>query len=122
MGTRKYPIKLCERAVRLHRESDPKPVIRRLAEQLNVHPEALRNWIRQAEADAGERDDRPTTAMVEENRQDIPRYSTPDKAAKRRKSRRPEAEELTMLQQERRRRPRRKKPRRPAIIAEDNTP
>ena len=43
-------------------------MIRRLAEQLNVHPEALRNWIRQAEADAGERDDRPTTAMMEENR------------------------------------------------------
>jgi len=68
MGTRKYPVELRERAVRLYRESDPKPVIRRLAEQLNVHPEALRNWIRQAEADAGERDDRPTTAMIEENR------------------------------------------------------
>jgi len=68
MGTRKYPVELRERAVRLYRESDPKPVIRRLAEQLNVHPEALRNWIRQAEADAGERDDRPTTAMLEENR------------------------------------------------------
>ena len=67
-GTRKYPVELRERAVRLYRESDPKPVIRRLAEQLNVHPEALRNWIRQAEADHGERDDRPTTAMVEENR------------------------------------------------------
>ena len=46
MGTRKYPPELRERAVRLYRESDPKPVIRRLAEQLNVHPEALRNWIR----------------------------------------------------------------------------
>ena len=68
MGTRKYPVELRERAVRLYRESDPKPVIRRLAEQLNVHPEALRNWIRQAEADAGERDDRPMTAMIEENR------------------------------------------------------
>ena len=68
MRTRKYPVELRERAVRLYRESDPKPVIRRLAEQLNVHPEALRNWIRQAEADAGERDDRPTTAMIEENR------------------------------------------------------
>jgi transposase len=33
-----------------------------------VHPEALRNWIRQDEADRGERDDRPTTDMVEENR------------------------------------------------------
>ncbi|ELB86238.1 IS3 family transposase [Rhodococcus wratislaviensis IFP 2016] len=43
-------------------------MIRRLAEQLNVHPEALRNWIRQAEADHGERDDRPSTSMLEENR------------------------------------------------------
>ena len=54
--------------MRLYRESDPKPVIKRLAEQLNVHPEALRNWIRQAQADAGERADRPTTDMLEENR------------------------------------------------------
>ncbi|MCX2734482.1 transposase, partial [Saccharopolyspora sp. NFXS83] len=65
---KKYPDELRERAVRLYRESDPKPVIRRLAEQLNVHPEALRNWIRQDEADAGERQDRPTTDMAEENR------------------------------------------------------
>ncbi|MGW5152048.1 transposase [Rhodococcus koreensis] len=68
MGTRKYPPELRERVVRLYRESDPKPVLRRLAEQLNVHPETLRNWIRQAEADHGERDDRPSTAMIEENR------------------------------------------------------
>jgi transposase len=33
------------RAVRLWRESDPKPVIKRLAEQLGMHPEALRNWV-----------------------------------------------------------------------------
>ncbi|WP_243788897.1 transposase [Saccharopolyspora gloriosae] len=65
---KKYPDELRERAVRLYRESDPKPVIRRLAEQLNVHPEALRNWIRQDEADAGERRDRPSTDMAEENR------------------------------------------------------
>ncbi|RAY10613.1 hypothetical protein DPM19_34655 [Actinomadura craniellae] len=65
---RKYPDELRERAVRLYRESDRKPVIRRLAEQLNVHPEALRTWIRQDQADHGERDDRPTTAMLEENR------------------------------------------------------
>ena len=37
MGPRKYPPELRERAVRLYRESDPKPVLRRLAEQLNVH-------------------------------------------------------------------------------------
>jgi transposase len=65
---KKYPDELRERAVRLYRESDPKPVIRRLADQLNVHHEALRNWIRQDEADRGERADRPSTDMVEENR------------------------------------------------------
>jgi transposase-like protein len=65
---KKYPDELRQRAVRLYRESDPKPVIRRLAEQLGVHHEALRHWIRQAESDAGERADRPTTDMVEENR------------------------------------------------------
>ena len=68
VAPRKYPDELRERAVRLYRESDPQPVIRRLAEQLNVHPEALRNWIRQDEADRGQRHDRPSTDMVEENR------------------------------------------------------
>ena len=65
---KKYPDELRQRAVRLWREADPKPVIRRLAEQLGVHPEALRNWIRQDEADRGERDDRPTSGEVEELR------------------------------------------------------
>lgn len=65
---RKYPDELRERAVRLYREANPKPVIRRLAEQLNIHPEALRCWIRQDQADRGERDDQPTTQMIEENR------------------------------------------------------
>lgn len=65
---KKYPDELRQRAVRLYRESDPKPVIRRLAEQLGVHHEALRNWIRQAETDAGQRHDRPSTELAEENR------------------------------------------------------
>jgi transposase len=68
VAQKKYPEELRARAVRLYRESDPKPVIKRLAEQLNVHPEALRNWIRQDQADRGERDDRPSTDMLEENR------------------------------------------------------
>ena len=68
MAPKKYPDELRARAVRLYRESDPKPVIRQLAVQLGVHHEALRNWIRQDQADAGERSDRPTTDMIEENR------------------------------------------------------
>ncbi|MFJ1546413.1 transposase [Streptomyces sp. NPDC088246] len=63
---RKYPLELRERAVRMYRTAEPKPVIRRMAEELGVHHEALRNWIRQAEADVGERDDLLTTAEREE--------------------------------------------------------
>lgn len=58
---RKYPLELRDRAVRMYRTAGPKPQIKRLAADLGVHPEALRGWIRQAEADAGERDDRLTT-------------------------------------------------------------
>lgn len=65
---RKYSPELRERALRLYRESDPKPVVKRLAEQLGIHPEALRTWIRQDQADRGERQDLPTTEMLEENR------------------------------------------------------
>jgi transposase len=52
VGSKKYPDELKARAVRLYKESDPKPVIRRLAEQLGIHPEALRDWIRQDRAGA----------------------------------------------------------------------
>ncbi|MEU2835494.1 transposase [Streptomyces lavendulae] len=41
----------------MYRTTEPRPVIRRMAEDLGVHHEALRNWIRQAEAGAGERGD-----------------------------------------------------------------
>ncbi|MEV8515353.1 transposase [Dactylosporangium sp. NPDC051484] len=39
-----------------------------MTEQLGVHHEALRNWIRQDEADRGGRNDRPRMDMTEENR------------------------------------------------------
>ncbi|MEN8649082.1 transposase [Streptomyces sp. 21So2-11] len=63
---RKYPLELRERAVRMYRTAEPKPQIKRLAIELGVHPEALRGWIRQAEADRGERDDRLTTEEKDE--------------------------------------------------------
>ncbi|MFJ1656897.1 transposase [Streptomyces sp. NPDC088337] len=65
-ASRKYPLELRERVVRMYRTIEPKPQIKRLAVDLGVHPEALRTWIRQAEADAGERGDRLTTGEREE--------------------------------------------------------
>jgi transposase len=62
----KYPPELRQRAVAMYRAAEPKPVIRQMARQLGVHPEALRNWIRQDEADQGQRHDRLTTAEREE--------------------------------------------------------
>ncbi|WP_443049898.1 transposase [Streptomyces sp. NBC_00287] len=56
-GPREFPLELRERAVRMYRAAVPKPVFRRLAEDLGVHHGALHNWIRQAEAAASERED-----------------------------------------------------------------
>ncbi|MEU9338727.1 transposase [Streptomyces sp. NPDC048290] len=58
---RKYSLKLRERAVRMYRTAEPKPQIKKLTVDLGVHPEALRGWIRQSKAGAGERDDRLTS-------------------------------------------------------------
>ena len=56
---KKYPDELRERAVRLVFESG-RPIAH-VAADLGVHREALRQWVRQAEADAGGRNDRLTT-------------------------------------------------------------
>ncbi|WP_329493937.1 IS3 family transposase [Kitasatospora herbaricolor] len=61
---RKYPDELRERAVREVR-STGRPVAH-VARDLGIHKEALRSWVRQAEADAGERDDRLTTVELDE--------------------------------------------------------
>jgi transposase len=53
---KKYPDELRERAVRLVRESGR--LIAHVAEDLGIHREALRLWVRQDEADPGERGDR----------------------------------------------------------------
>ena len=64
---RKYPDELRERAVRLVFESG-RPIAR-VARDLGVHKETLRHWVRQAEADAGTRNDRLTSGERERLRE-----------------------------------------------------
>lgn len=57
---KKYPDELRERAVRMvfevrEREGNKPGAIARVADQLGVHREALRGWVRQAEIDGGRR-------------------------------------------------------------------
>ena len=67
---RKYPDELRERATRMAVELRQDPAtkqgaIARVADQLGMHPETLRNWVRQAEIDGGLR---PGTTTAEADR------------------------------------------------------
>jgi transposase len=77
---KKYPDELRERATRLVVEARRDPAsavgaIRRIADQLGVHPEALRGWVKKAEIEAGDRpgttssDAERLTALERENRE-----------------------------------------------------
>ena len=61
---RKYSQEIRDRAVRLARESDLP--LAQIARDLGVHKEALRTWVRQDEADRGERSDRLSTLERDE--------------------------------------------------------
>lgn len=67
---RKYPDELRERSVRLVRESG-RPIAH-IAEDLGVHREALRQWVRQAEAGHGEHTDMLTSNEREELKRLLP--------------------------------------------------
>src|SRR3989442_13594582 len=60
VAQRKYPDELRERAVKMvlevrEREGKGHGELARIARQLDVHPEALRSWMQQAEIDGGQR-------------------------------------------------------------------
>jgi transposase len=57
---RRYPAEMRERAVRMVREAIAESgervgVVTRVARQLGIGPESLRNWVKQAEIDNGKR-------------------------------------------------------------------
>ena len=77
---KKYPDELRERATRMAVEARRDPAsapgaIKRIADQLGIHPEALRTWVKRAEVDAGTRPGTTTsdaeriTELERENRE-----------------------------------------------------
>ena len=83
---RKYSEELKDRATRMACEARRDPdssrgAIKRIADQLGVHPEALRNWVRQAEVDGGVRpgttsSDAERIAQLERENRELRRANT----------------------------------------------
>ena len=72
-GTTQIPQQIWDRAVRLVLESG-RPIAQ-IANDLGIHREAFRIWVRQAEADAGRRPGQLTSAERDELKR--PRKETP---------------------------------------------
>lgn len=80
---RKYGDELRERATRMAVEARRNPetkagAIKRISDQLGMHPETLRNWVRQAEIDGGVRpgtttDDTKRLAELEQENRELKR-------------------------------------------------
>ena len=75
---RKYSVELRDRAIRMALDArrDPETrtgAIKRIADQLGIHPEALRTWVRQAEIDDGVRPGTTTddTARIAELEREV---------------------------------------------------
>ena len=91
VGQKRYPDELRDRAVKMVleiRERDGKGhgEIARVGRQLDVHPEALRSWLQQAEIDTGKRpgtttDDRQRIAELEKENRELRRANEMLKAA-----------------------------------------
>ena len=83
---RKYPAELKERATRLAIEARNDPAtktgaFKRIGDQLGVHPEALRTWVRDAEVDEGLRPGTPSAeaariAELERENRELRRANT----------------------------------------------
>jgi transposase len=83
---RKYPEELRERATRMAVEARQDPArsrgaVKRIAEQLGVHPEALRTWVKRAEIDGGVRpgtttEDADRLAQLERENRELRRANT----------------------------------------------
>ncbi|MFL0577454.1 IS3 family transposase [Brevibacterium luteolum] len=86
VAPRKYPDELRERATRMAIDARKEPEARRgafnrIGEQLGVHPEALRTWVKKAEIDQGLRpgttsDDAARMAELERENRELRRANT----------------------------------------------
>jgi transposase len=93
---RKYPDELRERATRMALDARQDPAARtgalkRIGDQLGVHPEALRTWVKQAEIDGGRRpgvssDDATRIVELERENRELRRAFARSSSATRRRS------------------------------------